>query len=81
MLYVQRANTARARIQGIEAEYEIGLPLGRAGSLTPYGTMGWLKGSDLTPDRNALTLIQNFYNRTDTLLRLRGSASDAPLSR
>ena len=80
VLYVQRANTARARIQGIEAAYEIGLPLGRAGSLTPYGTMGWLKGSDLTPDRNARTLIQNFYNRTDTLLPLRGSATDAPLS-
>lgn len=80
VLYVQRANTARARIQGIEAAYEIGLPLGRAGSLTPYGTMGWLKGSDLTPDRNALALIQNFYNRADTPLRLRGSARDAPLS-
>lgn len=80
VLYVQRANTARARIEGIEAAYEVGLPLGRAGSLTPYGTMGWLKGSDLTPDRNALTLIQNFYNRADTPLRLRGSASDAPLS-
>jgi outer membrane receptor protein involved in Fe transport len=80
VLYVQRANTARARIQGIEAAYEIGLPLGRAGSLTPYGTMGWLKGSDLTPDSNALTLIRNFYNRADTPVRLRGSASDAPLS-
>jgi hemoglobin/transferrin/lactoferrin receptor protein len=80
VLYVQRANTARARIQGIEAAYEIGLPLGGAGSLTPYGTMGWLKGSDLTPDGNALTLIQNFYNRADTPVRLRGSASDAPLS-
>jgi hemoglobin/transferrin/lactoferrin receptor protein len=80
VLYVQRANTARARIQGIEAAYEVGLPLSRAGSLTPYGTMGWLKGSDLTPDRNALTLIQNFYNRADTPVRLRGSASDAPLS-
>jgi outer membrane receptor protein involved in Fe transport len=79
-LYVQRANTARARIQGIEAAYEIGLPLGRAGNLTPYGTMGWLKGSDLRPDRNALTLIKNFYNRADTPVRLRGSASDAPLS-
>jgi outer membrane receptor protein involved in Fe transport len=79
-LYVQRANTARARIQGIEAAYEIGLPLGRAGSLTPYGSMGWLKGSDLTPDRNALTVIQNFYNRSDTPVRLRGSATDAPLS-
>jgi outer membrane receptor protein involved in Fe transport len=80
VLYVQRANTARARIQGVEAAYEIGLPLGTLGSLKPYGTLGWLKGSDLTPDSNALTLIGRFYNRADTPLRLRGSASDAPLS-
>lgn len=80
VLYVQRANTARARIQGVEAAYEIGLTLGRAGSLTPYGTMGWLKGSNLTPDQNTLGLIERFYNRDDTPLRLRGSADDAPLS-
>ncbi len=80
VLYVQRGNTARARIQGVEAAYEIGFSLGRAGSLTPYGTMGWLKGSDLTPEQNALTLIENFYNRDDTPVPLRGSASDAPLS-
>lgn len=80
VLYVQRANTARARIQGVEAAYEIGLTLGRTGSLTPYGTTGWLKGSNLTPDQNTLGLIQRFYNRDDTPLRLRGAASDAPLS-
>lgn len=80
VLYVQRANTARARIQGVEAAYEIGLTLGRAGSLTPYGTMGWLKGSDLTPAQNTLDLIRRFYNRDDTPLRLRGSGGDAPLS-
>ncbi|MBV9209480.1 MAG: TonB-dependent receptor [Acidobacteria bacterium] len=80
VLYVQRGNTARARIQGVEAAFEIALRLGRAGSITPYGTLGWLKGSDLTPDENTLTLIRQFYNREDTPLRLRGSVSDAPLS-
>jgi outer membrane receptor protein involved in Fe transport len=79
VLYVQRGNTARARLQGVEAAYEIGLGLGSAGRLTPYGTLAWLKGSDLTPDQNTLTLIRQFYNRDDTPLRLRGSASDAPL--
>lgn len=79
VLYVQRANTARARIQGVEAAYEVGVSLGRAGNITPYGAMGWLKGSDLTPEQNALRLIESFYNRDDTPLRLRGSASDAPL--
>lgn len=80
VLYVQRTNTARARIQGVEAAYEVGLKLGGAGSLTPYGTAGWLKGSNLTPDQNTLSLIRQFYNRHDTPLRLRGSAGDAPLS-
>ena len=80
VLYVQRGNTARARIQGVEAAYEIGLRIGRAGSITPYGTIAWLKGSDLTADQNTLKLIRQFYNRDDTPLRLRGSTSDVPLS-
>jgi outer membrane receptor protein involved in Fe transport len=80
VLYVQRANTARACIEGFEAAYEIGVPLGRAGSITPTGTLGWLKGSDLTPDDNTLRLIQSFYNRTDTPVALRGSTTDVPLS-
>lgn len=79
VLYVQRANTARARIQGVEANYELSLSLKSAGSITPFGTLGWLKGSNLTPDEQALTLIREFYNRADTPLRLRGSAEDVPL--
>jgi outer membrane receptor protein involved in Fe transport len=80
VLYVQRTNTARARIQGVEGAYEASLPLAWAGSITPFGSMGWLKGSDLTPDDNALALIEQFYNRSDTPIPLRGSASDAPLA-
>jgi len=80
VLYVQRTNTARARIQGFEAAYEVSLPVGSFGVLTPFGTFGWLKGSNLTPDQNTLTLIAEFYNRPDTPVRLSGSASDAPLS-
>jgi len=56
------------------------LRLGQAGVLTPFGTLGWLKGSNLTPDQNTLKLIAQFYNRSDTPVPLRGSASDAPLS-
>lgn len=80
VLYVQRTNTARARIEGVEAAYEISLPLGKRGSIVPFGTLGLLKGSDLTPDPNALMLIERFYNRQDTPVRLKGSAADAPLS-
>lgn len=80
VLYVQRANTARARIEGFEAAYEVGLPLKRSGALTPYGMMGWMKGSDLTPVPNALELIRRFYNQPGTPVPLEGSADDVPLS-
>jgi outer membrane receptor protein involved in Fe transport len=79
VLYVQRANTARARIQGFEAAYEVSFSLGAGGSVTPFGALGWLKGSNLTPDENARTFIRNFYNRADTPVPLRGSELDAPL--
>lgn len=79
VLYVQRANTSRARIQGYEADFEVTAPLGRSGTLSPFGTLGWLKGSDLTPDPTAINLINEFYNRSDTPLRLSGSERDAPL--
>jgi outer membrane receptor protein involved in Fe transport len=79
VLYVQRANTARALIQGFEATYQVSVPLGAAGSITPFGTLGWLKGSNLTADENTRLLIRNYYNRSDTPLPLRGSEQDAPL--
>jgi outer membrane receptor protein involved in Fe transport len=79
-LYVQRANTSRARIQGYEAAFEGTVPLNRSGTLSPFGTFGWLKGSDLTPDPTAVNLIREFYNRSDTPVRLSGSESDAPLT-
>src|SRR5205085_2023507 len=77
---VQRINTARARIQGLEGAYELNLPAGRAGSISPFGTLGWLKGADLTPDETSVALIKQFYNRSDTAIRLRGSVNDAPLA-
>ena len=80
VLYVQRTNTARARVEGLEATYEASVTLRRLGTLTPYGTMGWLKGSNLTPDQNTLKLIEQFYNRAGTAVPLKGSATDAPLS-
>lgn len=80
VLYVQRTNTERARIQGLEAASEMSLPLGERGIITPFGTLGWLKGSNLTPDEDTLNLIEQFYNRADTPVPLRGAITDAPLS-
>ncbi len=80
ILYAQRANIARARIQGVEAAYEADIPLSRWGVITPFGSLGWLKGSDLSPDPGAIALIENFYNRPDTPIKLEGSVGDAPLT-
>jgi outer membrane receptor protein involved in Fe transport len=80
VLYVQRTNTARARIEGFEGDLEASLALGGKGSITPFGVIGYLRGADLTPDPSALALIAQFYNRSDTPVRLKGAATDAPLS-
>lgn len=80
VLYVQRANTARARIQGFEFVSHSTLRLGRVGALAASGAFGWLRGSDLTPDENAVKLIERYYNRSDTPIALEGSVKDAPLS-
>ena len=76
--YGQRINTAKARIQGLEATAEAGFPLGYFGSLTPFVSLGYLKGTDLTPQANALTVIQQFYN-SGTPIQLKGSSNDVPL--
>jgi outer membrane receptor protein involved in Fe transport len=80
VLYVQRVNTEQARIQGFEGAYEFNLPAGRIGSVSPFGTLGWLKGSNLTPDESTVALINQFYNRSDSPIPLHGSVDDAPLS-
>ncbi len=79
VLYVQRVNTARARIQGVETQYEVSLPLDQ-GVISAFGSSGWLKGTNLTPDEVTLRLLSQFYNRADTPVQLSGSADDAPLS-
>ncbi|MBS1808238.1 MAG: TonB-dependent receptor [Acidobacteria bacterium] len=76
--YGQRINSARARIQGIEATAETSLSLGDFGSITPFLSLGYLKGTDLSPQANALTVIERFYNQ-GTPIQLKGSATDVPL--
>jgi outer membrane receptor protein involved in Fe transport len=80
VLYVQRTNNARARIRGFELSAEASVSLRRIGTLAPFASLGWLRGSNLAPDQNTLKLIAEFYNRPDTPVLLRGSINDAPLS-
>jgi len=78
VIYVQRVNTARARIQGVETQYEVSLPW--RGVISVSGSTGWMKGTNLTPDEITLRLLSRFYNRSDTPVELSGSPRDAPLS-
>jgi outer membrane receptor protein involved in Fe transport len=80
ILYAQRSNIDRARIQGVEATYEASVSLRSWGTVTPFGSLGWLKGSDLSPDPGALALIERFYNQPSTPIPLRGTAKDVPLT-
>jgi outer membrane receptor protein involved in Fe transport len=79
VLYAQRANIARARIQGVEAVGEVDIA-SRAGTITPFASAGWLRGEDLSPDPGAVALIKRFYNRRDTPVKLEGAAEDVPLA-
>jgi outer membrane receptor protein involved in Fe transport len=79
VLYVQRTNTARARIQGMETQYDVNLPM-EHGVISAFGSTGWMKGTNLTPDEVTLRLLSRFYNHSDTPVQLSGSPDDAPLS-
>lgn len=78
-----RINQGRNVIDGVEAAYEVSLPLGRWGTINPFGSMGWLHGVNLTAnsltDPARINIINTLYNRTDTLIKLEGSPTDVPL--
>lgn len=74
-----RVNQARSVIQGIEGTAEVTLSLGGMGSLNPYTSFGFLRGENQSPSDNQITVINRLYNRSDTPIRLEGSANDVPL--
>ncbi|MEP7273363.1 MAG: TonB-dependent receptor [Acidobacteriota bacterium] len=65
-------------LQGLEGSYQINIPLGRHGSISPFGNMNWLYGRDETPIEPQLSLISALYNRTDLPVRLKGAIDDVP---
>lgn len=73
-----RINQARTLIDGFEATFETSLNLGRVGSLTPFGSMSWLHGTNQSPTTQQLDLIARLFNRSDLLYKFEGSASDVP---
>ena len=80
VLFFQRANISKALISGWEMMGEIGIPLGSVGSLTPGASVGWLHGTNQTPSATKINIINQWYNRSDTPLKLEGSPDDVPLA-
>ena len=80
VLIAQRTNTARARIQGVESSAEFSVPVPHAGSITPYESLGAMKGTNLAPDPATVLLLNEFYNRPGASVPLKGSPTDAPLT-
>ncbi len=76
-LFFQRVNRNAVEFEGVEAYFEGSVPVG-GGSLTPYVSLSWLDGRNKNPTAAEVALIEQFYNRNDTPIRLEGSAGDVP---
>lgn len=72
------AGSAKARFSGYEAMGEASIPLGSAGSLTPLFSLGWLKSVDEAPSATDRTIVQRFFNRSETPIKLEGGIEDIP---
>jgi hemoglobin/transferrin/lactoferrin receptor protein len=73
----QTINFARVELKGFEGVAEADLPLGKAGSLTPYFTFSTLKAQNQRPDANRVAVVNAVYN-SSAPLPLEGSANDVP---
>ena len=77
--FFQRLNVPGDTIvKGFEAAGEVSIPIGTRGSLNPFITVGWQKGTVTNPTAAAVTLMNAYYNRSDTPIELTGTPSDAP---
>lgn len=74
-----RINQALATIKGIESTGEVAISLGSAGSINPFYSLGSLHGRNGSPTAVGVTQVNLIYNRSDTPIKLTGSASDFPL--
>ena len=81
VLFFQRVNVPGDTIvKGFESTGEVSIPVGNHGSLNPFVSLGWQKGTVTNPSSTAVTLMNAYYNRSDTPIKLTGTPSDAPYS-
>jgi outer membrane receptor protein involved in Fe transport len=68
----------QAHFRGFELMGEGAIPLGDKGSLTPFVSLSWLKTTNDAPSADDITLIEQFYNRSDTPIALEAGVDDVP---
>jgi hypothetical protein len=79
--FFQRVNVpGKVTVKGFEAAGEVALALGARGSLNPFVSLGWQRGKTDSPTPQAVTLMNTYYNRDDTPIKLEGTPDDAPYS-
>lgn len=66
-------------IVGVVANYQISLPIGRFGSISPSGSLYALRGRNDTPLPSFIPLVEALYNRNDLPIKLEGTVDDFPL--
>jgi outer membrane receptor protein involved in Fe transport len=77
--FFQRVNVpGDVIVKGFEAAGEASLALGSFGSLNPYVSLGWQKGTQTIANATQTTLMNAYYNQAGTPVKLEGSVSDTP---
>lgn len=77
--FFQRVNVpGDVTVKGVEAAGEVAIPIGATGSLNPYLSLGWQKGTLSDPNPTQIQLMNAYYNRDDTPVKLEGTPEDAP---
>lgn len=61
LLWVQRLNTGRARVQGLETDFDVPFKLGDRANLTISGTTSWGHGEDLLPTRGQFDFLERQF--------------------
>jgi outer membrane receptor protein involved in Fe transport len=77
--FFQRVNVpGETTVKGFEVAGEVAIPMGSRGSLNPFMSLGWQQGQVSNPSSTAITLMNAYYNRDDTPVKLEGTPDDAP---
>lgn len=65
LLWVQRLNTGRARVHGLETEFEVPLQIQDRAILTVAGTMSWEHGRDLRPTPGQFAFLERQFQANE----------------